>query len=66
RLASSAGAANRLSGRVVQVSFLGDASEHLIAVDGAQLKMIRTPPVFDAPPEVSVEFDAADALALPD
>ena len=65
RITSSGRAANRVSGRVVQTTFLGDASEHLLAVDGAQLKIIRTPPVFDAPSALSVEFDASDALALP-
>jgi iron(III) transport system ATP-binding protein len=67
------GGENRLKGWVVESTFLGEASEHVMAVvggdggrdGGAKIKFVCAPPLFDLPDsQVAVEFDADDALAL--
>jgi spermidine/putrescine transport system ATP-binding protein len=55
---------NRLVGRPVEMTFLGEASEHVVEVSGQRLKVISTPPRFDVPPQVAVEFDARDVVVL--
>ena len=55
---------NRLTGRVTETTFLGDASEHVLLVNGQRIKFISTPPIFDAPPEMSVAFEPKDAVVL--
>jgi iron(III) transport system ATP-binding protein len=62
----SAGRANRLVGRPVETTFLGEASEHVLEVAGQRLKVIAAPPRFDLPAEVAVEFDPEDVVVLPD
>jgi spermidine/putrescine transport system ATP-binding protein len=56
---------NRLVGRPVEMTFLGEASEHVLDVNGTPLKVISTPPRFGVPTEVAVEFDARDVVILP-
>ena len=56
--------ANRLVGKSVETSFLGDASEHVLDVSGQRLRLVRTPPLFDPPGEMEVEFDADDVVML--
>jgi iron(III) transport system ATP-binding protein len=56
---------NRLSGRVTETTFLGEASEHVLLVNGQRIKLVSTPPQFDPPPEMTVEFDPQDAVILP-
>jgi hypothetical protein len=56
---------NRLVGRPVEMTFLGEASEHVVEVNGQTLKVISTPPRFAVPPQVTVEFDARDVVILP-
>jgi iron(III) transport system ATP-binding protein len=55
---------NRLSGRVVETTFLGEASEHVLDVNGARVKVISTPPLFDVPKEMAVEFEPRDVVVL--
>lgn len=55
---------NRLRGRLLQSIFLGDSSEHIVAIDGQTLKISSAPSGHDASDEVTVEFNAADALVL--
>ena len=64
RVGSGGGGANRLVGKSVETAFLGEASEHVLDVGGQRLRVVRTPPLFDAPQEMTVEFDADDVVVL--
>ncbi|MCC6423617.1 MAG: ABC transporter ATP-binding protein [Phycisphaerales bacterium] len=55
---------NRLRGRLMQSTFLGDSSEYVVAVDGQSLKISSAGPMRDWAEDVAVEFDPADALVL--
>jgi len=55
---------NRVTGRAIETAFLGDASEHVLDVAGQRLRMIRTPPLLDAPAEMALEFDPEDVVVL--
>jgi iron(III) transport system ATP-binding protein len=57
-------AANQITGKVLETIFLGEASEHVIGVNNQKLKVISTPPMFAPPEELTVEFDAKDAVVL--
>jgi iron(III) transport system ATP-binding protein len=58
--------ANRLSGRAVETSFLGETSEHVVLVgDRQRLKVISAPPLLDPPSQPTLEFDARDVVVLP-
>jgi iron(III) transport system ATP-binding protein len=56
---------NRISGRIAESTFLGEASEHVLLVNGQRIKSISTPPRFDPPAEMTVGFDPKDAIVLP-
>jgi iron(III) transport system ATP-binding protein len=56
---------NRIVGSVQETTFLGEASEHVIEVNNLRLTVINTPPLFDVPSELAVEFDPADVVVLP-
>ena len=56
---------NRLVGRTIDSTFLGEASEHTLDVNGQRIKVIAAPPLFDVPGELAVEFDAEDVVVLP-
>ncbi len=62
--APSANGINRLTGVVSQSTFLGDSSEHLLQINNARIKIVRTPPLWNPPGELTVEFDANDVIAL--
>jgi hypothetical protein len=47
------------------MTFVGEASEHVVEVNGQRLKVVATPPRFGVPQEVTVEFDARDVVILP-
>jgi iron(III) transport system ATP-binding protein len=55
---------NLVSGRVIESTFLGEASEHVLLVNDCRLRVVTAPPVFDAPSEMAVEFDAEDVVVL--
>jgi iron(III) transport system ATP-binding protein len=57
---------NSMTGRTVETTFLGEASEHMIEVGmaGQRVKVISAPPLFDVPEQLAVEFDAADVVVL--
>jgi iron(III) transport system ATP-binding protein len=57
---------NRLVGRTAETTFLGEASEHVLIVNGEKLKVVHTPPLFDVPAEMAVEFDPKDVVVLPE
>ena len=48
----------------MESTFLGEASEHVLRVKDQMLKVISTPPMFDVPPELTVEFDPEDVVVL--
>jgi iron(III) transport system ATP-binding protein len=55
---------NRLDGTVTETTFLGEASEHVLLVNGQRIKVISAPPLFSPPRLMTVEFSPADALVL--
>ena len=55
---------NRFAGRTAETVFLGEASEHVIAVGDQKLKVISTPPLFAPPAEMAVEVDPRDVVVL--
>ncbi len=55
---------NRLSGKTLQTTFLGEASEHVLLVNDTRLRVISAPPIFDPPPHMKVEFDPEDVVVL--
>jgi iron(III) transport system ATP-binding protein len=56
--------ANRLVGKVTESTFLGEASEHVLVVNGQPIKAISSPPRFDPPEEMAVMFEPSDAIVL--
>jgi len=61
---ASEGTLNRFSGKVLETIFLGEASEHVIAVNDQHLRITCTPPRFDPPESMTIEFDPKDAVIL--
>ena len=57
-------AVNRFVGRTLETTFLGEASEHLLAVGEQKVKVICTPPMFSPPEQMTVECDPRDAVVL--
>jgi iron(III) transport system ATP-binding protein len=55
---------NRIVGRPVETTFLGEASEHVLLVGEHRLKVIAAPPLFEVPAEMAVEFDPHDVVVL--
>ena len=55
---------NRLEGEVVETTFFGETSEHVVQVGGQRLRFIRTPPMADGNGKLAVEFDAQDVVVL--
>jgi ABC-type Fe3+/spermidine/putrescine transport system ATPase subunit len=63
---SPANGRNRLSGKTIGTTFLGEASEHVLLVNDTQVRVISTPPLFDPPQQMRVEFDPEDVIVLTD
>jgi iron(III) transport system ATP-binding protein len=55
---------NRISGRPIETTFLGEASEHVLLVNGQRMKVVSAPPLFEVPETLSVEFDPVDVVVL--
>jgi iron(III) transport system ATP-binding protein len=55
---------NRVLGKPIETTFLGEASEHVLLVNGHRLRVVSTPPLFDVPETMTAEFDAADVVVL--
>jgi iron(III) transport system ATP-binding protein len=55
---------NRIVGKPVETTFLGEASEHVLLVGEQRLKVIAAPPLFEVPSEMAVEFDPHDVVVL--
>jgi iron(III) transport system ATP-binding protein len=64
RGASTNGSINRILGKPIETTFLGEASEHVLDVNGQRVKVISAPPLFDVPAEMAVEFDPEDVVVL--
>jgi iron(III) transport system ATP-binding protein len=57
---------NRIVGRPIETTFLGEASEHVLLVNDHRLTVIAAPPLFEVPAEMAVEFDPQDVVVLAD
>ena len=57
---------NRIVGKPIETTFLGEASEHVLMVNDQKLKVISTPPLFNVPAELAIDFDARDVVLLAD
>ena len=55
---------NRLIGAVVEETFLGQSSEHLVAVGGVHLNVMSAPPNHGLKGAVAMEFAPADVVVL--
>jgi iron(III) transport system ATP-binding protein len=64
RAVASNGTTNRIVGRPIETTFLGEASEHVLDVNGQRVKVISAPPMFEVPSEIAVEFDPEDVVVL--
>ena len=57
--------ANRIVGRPLETTFLGEASEHVLLVNDRQrIRVISAPPLFSVPEQLTVEFDPQDVVVL--
>ena len=61
---ASNGSTNRIVGKPIETTFLGEASEHVLDVNGQRIKVISAPPMFEVPSEIAVEFDPKDVVVL--
>jgi hypothetical protein len=57
-------AVNRLAGRAVENTFLGQSSEHSISVGSGRLSAVSAPPQYGLEGDVVLEFDPADVVVL--
>ena len=57
---------NRFTGKPVETTFLGEASEHVLLVGQEKIKVIVAPPLFQTPDHLTVAFEPQDVLVLPD
>jgi hypothetical protein len=55
---------NRIVGRPIETTFLGEASEHVLLVGEQRITVIAAPPLFEVPAEMAVEFDPQDVVVL--
>lgn len=56
--------ANRFEADIIESTFLGEASEHLLKIGSENLKWICAPPLIDAPSRCVVEAAADDVVLL--
>jgi iron(III) transport system ATP-binding protein len=57
-------ALNRVIGKPIESTFLGEASEHVLQVNETLMKIVCTPPLFTVPEMMTAEFDPADVVVL--
>ena len=55
---------NQFEAKVVETTFLGESSEHILLAGDHRLRMLCTPPMFHAPETVTVEVDPRDVVLL--
>jgi len=48
---------NRVFGKPIESTFLGEASEHVLLVNGQRIRVVSTPPLFSVPEMMTAEFD---------
>jgi iron(III) transport system ATP-binding protein len=56
--------ANHFSAKVLESTFLGESSEHLVDVNGTRLRIISSPPALGINGQVSLEFTPDDIVVL--
>ena len=56
---------NHLNGKVIETTFLGESSEHVLQIGSQRIRVISTPPLFSPPPLMNIEFDPRDVVVLP-
>ena len=56
--------ANRITGAMLESSFLGESSEHIVGVGGVQMRVIAAPPQLNVAGDVALEFAPADVVVL--
>lgn len=61
---TSTSSVNQLSARVIETTFLGETSEHLLESNQQLFRVISAPPMFDLPGDVSVTFGVEDVVVL--
>jgi iron(III) transport system ATP-binding protein len=59
-----ANGANRVVGKSVETTFLGESSEHVVEVNGRRIRVISAPPRFHVPEELVLEFAVEDVVVL--
>jgi iron(III) transport system ATP-binding protein len=55
---------NRVTGALLESSFLGESSEHIVGVGGVQLRVIAAPPRLNVAGDVALEIAPADVVVL--
>jgi iron(III) transport system ATP-binding protein len=55
---------NRIVGKPIESTFLGEASEHVLLVNGQRITVVSTPPLFEVPDMIAAEFDPGDVVVL--
>jgi iron(III) transport system ATP-binding protein len=55
---------NRLTGRVLESTFLGESAEHLLDSNGQSIRVVSAPPTLDAREQMTVEFDVDETVIL--
>jgi iron(III) transport system ATP-binding protein len=55
---------NRMTGKVLESTFMGEFSEHVLEINGRRLKLTRSPPLLNLPPQLVVEIAADDVVVL--
>ena len=57
---------NQMRAKVLESTYLGESSEHVVLAHGARLRVVSAPPLWEPPSEIVVEFDAKDVVVLPE
>jgi iron(III) transport system ATP-binding protein len=55
---------NRLTAKPLESTFLGESSEHVVAVQQQKLKIVATPPLMDVPEQLVMEVEPRDVVVL--
>jgi iron(III) transport system ATP-binding protein len=55
---------NRFEAKVAETTFLGESSEHVLLAGNQRVRMLCTPPMFNAPQTLMVEVDPQDVVLL--
>jgi iron(III) transport system ATP-binding protein len=64
RNAATVSAGNHVTGKTKDHTFLGEASEITLDVNGAEMKVVTTPPMFSVPEKLEIEFGPEDVVVL--